>query len=159
MTRWSGFLLPTGNMFTFTCILEKNTMSNKNLPPVNVPKDELKAIIAYDKERFSKNLTPLRAVRLKCLDCCGDSSKEVEACSAISCPLWWYRKSPSSLDATAIKIPHSSSGHQSDVQGMLRGRSQGLRHGRIQLVPPAPIQEAEGSQTPCSQRGRTCTAV
>ena len=63
-------------MFTFTCILEKNTMSNKNLPPVNVPKDELKAIIAYDKERFSKNLTPLRAVRLKCLDCCGDSSKE-----------------------------------------------------------------------------------
>ena len=36
-------------MFTFTCILEKNTMSNKNLPPVNVPKDELKAIIAYDK--------------------------------------------------------------------------------------------------------------
>ena len=101
MTRWSGFLLPTGNMFTFTCILEKNTMSNKNLPPVNVPKDELKAIIAYDKERFSKNLTPLRAVRLKCLDCCGDSSKEVEACSAVSCPLWWYRKSPSSLDATA----------------------------------------------------------
>ena len=29
-------------------------MSNKNLPPINVPKDKLKAIIAYDKERFSK---------------------------------------------------------------------------------------------------------
>lgn len=75
-------------------------MSNKNLPPINVPKDELKVIITHDKERFSKgHLTPLRAVRLKCLDCCGDSSKEVEACSAVSCPLWWYRKSPSSLDA------------------------------------------------------------
>ena len=161
MTRWSGFLLPTGNMFTFTCILEKNTMSNKNLPPINIPKDELKVIITHDKERFSKgHLTPLRAVRLKCLDCCGDSSKEVEACSAVSCPLWWYRKSPSSLDAPeAIKISYGCSGHQSDVQGMLRGRSQGLRHGRIQLVPPAPIQEAEGSQTPCSQRGRTRATV
>lgn len=54
MTRRSGFLLPVEKMSTFTCILEKNSMSNKNLPPVNVPKDELKAIIAYDKERFSK---------------------------------------------------------------------------------------------------------
>ena len=78
-------------------------MSNKNLPPINVPKDKLKAIIAYDKERFSKNLTPLRAVRLKCLDCCGDSSKEVGACSAATCPLWWYRKSPSSLDASEAR--------------------------------------------------------
>lgn len=105
-------------------------MSNKNLPPINVPKDELKAIIAYDKERFSKNLTPLRAVRLKCLDCCGDSSKEVEACSAATCPLWWYRKK--ALQALMLRRPENNQniprrpGHQSDVQGMLRGGAQRL---------------------------------
>jgi hypothetical protein len=32
--------------------------------------------------------TPLRAVRLHCVECCGGSSNEVRHCSATSCPLW-----------------------------------------------------------------------
>lgn len=41
--------------------------------------------------------TPLKAMRLKCLDCCYGSSKEVELCVATTCSLYPYRfgKSPS----------------------------------------------------------------
>jgi hypothetical protein len=38
-----------------------------------------------------KIYSPLRAVRAFCLDCCCDSSKEVELCPAETCPLWLFR--------------------------------------------------------------------
>lgn len=39
-----------------------------------------------------KHLTPIKAIRAKCLDCCGGSSKEVRDCTAgDSCPLFPYR--------------------------------------------------------------------
>lgn len=37
------------------------------------------------------DLTPVRAIRAKCLDCCAFSSKEVKLCRSYSCPLWQYR--------------------------------------------------------------------
>lgn len=36
-------------------------------------------------------LTPMKAIRAKCLDCCCGSSKEVELCPAPDCPLHSYR--------------------------------------------------------------------
>ena len=36
-------------------------------------------------------LTPLRAIRLKCLDCCAGQRKEVRLCPAKDCPLWPFR--------------------------------------------------------------------
>lgn len=35
--------------------------------------------------------TPLQAVRHFCLDCCCESSKEVELCPASTCPIWPFR--------------------------------------------------------------------
>ncbi len=35
--------------------------------------------------------TPLRAMRKKCLDCCGNSSREVELCPVRDCALYPYR--------------------------------------------------------------------
>ena len=37
------------------------------------------------------NLYPLKAIRAKCLDCSGDSSKAVKWCSATDCALWPFR--------------------------------------------------------------------
>jgi hypothetical protein len=37
------------------------------------------------------NLTPLKAIRIKCLECCCDSSHEVKNCHITDCPLWPYR--------------------------------------------------------------------
>ncbi len=36
-------------------------------------------------------VSPLRALRLKCLDCCNDSAQEVRLCTAVGCPSWPFR--------------------------------------------------------------------
>lgn len=38
-----------------------------------------------------KIFTPIKAIREKCLDSCGNSSNEVATCSAPNCPLYAYR--------------------------------------------------------------------
>ena len=38
-----------------------------------------------------RKLTPLRAIRAKCLACCLDQPKEVRLCAAPRCPVWPYR--------------------------------------------------------------------
>ena len=38
-----------------------------------------------------KKITPLRAIRLKCLDCCAGQAREVRLCPAKDGPLWIYR--------------------------------------------------------------------
>ena len=41
---------------------------------------------------FSKyRLIRSKAIRMKCLDCCGYQESEVRMCGAKSCPLWSYR--------------------------------------------------------------------
>lgn len=39
----------------------------------------------------SERLTPLKAIRAKCLDCCGGSKHEVKACEILDCSLHSYR--------------------------------------------------------------------
>lgn len=39
----------------------------------------------------AKKITPLRAIRDKCLDCCCGSGKEVRLCNVKKCPLFLYR--------------------------------------------------------------------
>src|SRR5262245_23704339 len=36
-------------------------------------------------------LTPLRAIRAKCIDCCGGSRSEASKCTARHCDLWLFR--------------------------------------------------------------------
>lgn len=36
-------------------------------------------------------MTPLKAIRAKCLDCCCWNAKEVRLCTATKCPLHEYR--------------------------------------------------------------------
>ena len=37
------------------------------------------------------SLTPMKAIRAKCLDCSCNQMKEVRWCPVQSCPLWPYR--------------------------------------------------------------------
>ena len=53
---------------------------------------------------------PLKAIRLKCLDCSAGQPKEVRLCPAINCALWPYRmgKRPKlELSYVEIKNHHS----------------------------------------------------
>ena len=36
-------------------------------------------------------MNPLRAIRRKCIDCCGGSFKEVRLCTSYTCPLYSLR--------------------------------------------------------------------
>lgn len=36
-------------------------------------------------------MTPVKAIRAKCLDCCCGSFKEVKSCPCTDCPLYAYR--------------------------------------------------------------------
>lgn len=36
-------------------------------------------------------LTPMKAIRTKCLDCCCGQANEVKLCTATQCPLYEYR--------------------------------------------------------------------
>lgn len=38
-----------------------------------------------------KHLTPVQAIRAKCLDCSCQQPKEVRLCPVTRCPLWPYR--------------------------------------------------------------------
>ncbi len=43
------------------------------------------------KKKITTPLTPLRAIRKKCLDCSAGSRIEVRQCSVLDCPLYLYR--------------------------------------------------------------------
>ena len=36
-------------------------------------------------------MTPIRAIRKKCIDCCCGRKQEVKECPIIDCPLWAFR--------------------------------------------------------------------
>ena len=38
-----------------------------------------------------ERLTRGKAIRAKCLDCCGGQRNEVKLCPVTNCPLWIYR--------------------------------------------------------------------
>jgi hypothetical protein len=38
-----------------------------------------------------KSITPLRAIREKCMDCCCGNRTEIRLCPSKDCPLWLFR--------------------------------------------------------------------
>ena len=40
---------------------------------------------------MTKKLTPIKAIRAKCLDCCCDQANEVKNCPCDDCTLYQYR--------------------------------------------------------------------
>jgi hypothetical protein len=37
------------------------------------------------------SMTPMKAIRAKCIDCCCGEKKEIRYCPIERCPLWPYR--------------------------------------------------------------------
>ena len=48
-------------------------------------------VLSREENQELIDLTPVKAIRAKCLDCCAFSPKEVKLCRSYSCPLWQYR--------------------------------------------------------------------
>ena len=55
-----------------------------------------------------KPTTPLKAIRLKCLDCCCNNAAEVRRCHIEDCALWAYRHGhrPGWESKRRAKTPH-----------------------------------------------------
>ena len=56
-----------------------------------------RALSTDELERLGHaHVSPLRALRLKCLDCCNGSAREVRLCTAVDCPSWpfWMGRNP-----------------------------------------------------------------
>ncbi len=51
-----------------------------------------RAMSADDLQQLGHaRVSPLRALRLNCLDCCNGSAQEVRLCTAVDCPSWPFR--------------------------------------------------------------------
>lgn len=57
-----------------------------------------------------KKLTPMRAIRAKCLECCCGSAFEVKLCEVKSCPLYDYRLGKKSIGKTNTNCTQSIEG-------------------------------------------------
>jgi len=59
---------------------------------------------ALDEYRLGEKpakISRKKAIRAKCLDCCGNQYTEVRECTSWSCPLWAYRMGTKVEPATA----------------------------------------------------------
>lgn len=45
----------------------------------------------FKNSELAKVLTPIKAIRAKCLDCCCGQKKEVKLCPSTNCPIYPYR--------------------------------------------------------------------
>jgi hypothetical protein len=52
--------------------------------PRGMTQDELRAV-------GHEPMSPLQALRARCLDCCAQQSREVAVCTAVGCPSWPFR--------------------------------------------------------------------
>lgn len=51
----------------------------------------------------NKRILPIKAIRAKCLDCCGYQDAEVRKCASSECPLWRYRMGKEERDELYYK--------------------------------------------------------
>jgi hypothetical protein len=63
-------------------------------------------------------MSPLKALRLWCLDCCCDQPSEVRKCTAIKCPSWPFR-----MGANPWRAETSEAKREAGRQAMLRMRA------------------------------------
>ncbi len=56
-----------------------------------VGRDPRKMTVDELTELGHKRMSPLKALRARCIDCCGGSPHEVRLCVAVTCPSWPFR--------------------------------------------------------------------
>lgn len=59
---------------------------------VGLEEGELEELeITSETSTESKKMSPLRAIKLRCIDCCGGSYSEVKVCPSVNCALYPFR--------------------------------------------------------------------
>lgn len=55
------------------------------------PRSQIRNLDRYLTSEKQPRLAMSAAIRLKCLDCCGNLANEVRECTCYNCPLWSVR--------------------------------------------------------------------
>jgi hypothetical protein len=71
-----------------------------------------------------KRLSPMKAIRAKCLDCCCDQQAEVRRCEILTCPLWRYRMGREEHDELYVRKPMSKKQRENVEKLRVRGGKQ-----------------------------------
>jgi hypothetical protein len=50
-----------------------------------------------------KRVSPMQAIRAKCLDCCCGQFSEIRLCEAVNCPLWPFRAGSHPYTSASLK--------------------------------------------------------
>lgn len=87
---------------------------------------------AMSRECSQAALTPMRAIRAKCLDCSGGSTKEVRLCPVTTCALWPYRmgRRPRASKKSGTYVPDFCATRDSEGESAERLRSDELESAR-----------------------------
>ncbi|MGX1256617.1 hypothetical protein AB7M37_001113 [Sinorhizobium fredii] len=67
---------------------------------------------AVAKAAGHKKMSPMEAIRVKCLDCCSGQPSEVRACEAVKCALWPFRASVHPYTSARMKNPSQEADFQ-----------------------------------------------
>ena len=105
--------------------------------PRRMTADELSAL-------GHKRMSPLRALRLRCIDCSGNSAPEVRLCTAVTCPAWPFR-----MGSNPWRAPASEARREA-------GRRLGARMppgagNRFSEKEPAELREVPATSLPASR--------
>jgi hypothetical protein len=116
----------------------QSTASPKQAPRTGAVHDERGYLKGRDPRTMSPDelaemghepMSPLRAIRLSCLDCCAGSAQEVAMCMSLRCPSWPfrmgtnpYRKPPSGEQLQAMqergrRLARANKSLPSDAEG------------------------------------------
>jgi hypothetical protein len=94
-------------------------------------------------------ISPLKALRLRCIDCCADQPSEVRLCTAIACPSWPFRMGANPWQAplsAEVLEARRRGGHKTAAQR--RNSTQGTGSGTERVLPATiPPADAPGSRT------------
>jgi hypothetical protein len=91
--------------------------------PRKIPREELATL--------AEPMPVLKAIRMKCLDCCCYQISEVARCTAVNCPLWPFR-----MGTNPWRAPVSEERRAAMAARMVSGSGKPLNHGEE-------IEEAE----------------
>jgi hypothetical protein len=119
-------------------LLEKRGGFNIGRDPRRMSRDELIAV-------GHKPMSPLKALRLRCIDCCADQPSEVRLCTAVACPSWPFRMgaNPWSKERSEAQQRHTRTLTEKGRSGAEKQPSGGRRSATPQVaattLPPAKL--------------------
>ncbi len=97
-----------------------------------------------------KRMSPLRALRLRCIDCSGDSAAEVRLCTAVTCPAWSFRMGANPWRTPASEAKRERARAFLKERGLLaKNLRQGRDRGELNDVPATSLPgDALANETP-----------